>query len=194
MPVVQQRWAWVVGGLVLIAVAILAWVLAGRGHSNPPVVADSPVPSATTVATRPTPSPAPSVYLGPGQEFGSGARPGDVSMTMAVQNLTALPLRIVSVNLEMTNAGEAQVLSADIVPTAFSSIPPEGDLPVIESRSSGTMTVHVEPDCTHQAAEYELDVHLTAGSGPIVSQRLDFPSGIYLPTLIAASCQPGTVR
>jgi hypothetical protein len=182
-----RRWAWYATGLAVVAVAILAVILTNGGHKKGPIVTVSRAPSPTSAT--PQPSPAPSVYLGPGLDSGSSSGPGDVSMTMAVQNLTGLELRIVSVNLSLSNAGEAQILSALLVPAAFSSGPP-GDLPIIEPRSTGEMMVHIEPDCTHQGASYELDVHLTAGGGPIVSQRLDFPAGIYLPALLAASCQP----
>ncbi len=172
----------VVGVLSLGAVIVGVMLATGRHGSGPLHVAShSPPPSVT-----------PSSYIGVGGGGQWGSSLNNVSMSLAVWNLTDLDLRIDGVRLVLVHSGNAQVLTADMTSELQQQGAAARLVNTLRRRSSAYLHIALRPDCTSLDASGYVNVDLTTPDGGVVHQRLDLPTEMKLSEFIANACNAAT--
>jgi hypothetical protein len=86
-------------------------------------------------------------------------------------------------------AGQTQLVTATIRPfRTAKNVPSSPGTPVIMARSTATVLLDLDPDCTHLHSTGYVEVGLTGANGKPIQQRIDLPLGLSLPALIASFC------
>jgi hypothetical protein len=171
---------WGVVGVLSLG-AVVGVVMAIERHDSGP----------SRVAVH-SPSVTASSYIGVGGGGQWGSSLNNVSMSLAVWNLTDLDLRIDGVRLVLVHSGNAQVLTADMT----SELQQQGAAArlanTLRRRSSAYLHIALRPDCTSLDASGYVNVDLTTPDGGVVHQRLDLPTEMKLSELVANACNAAT--
>jgi hypothetical protein len=166
----------------------------GTHHGSTPISTDSPTPTPSRPASQDAdPGPTPSVYLASVPDFTDDAEPHDVHITFTVQNLTGLDLAIVGTHFVLANAGQARVISAGVRYQRSVQVVPPGTS-VIAARATATMLLEIDLDCAQQDVTGYVVLDFFGVARTVVHQRIELPTGLSLPALIASSCKSVTAN